>query len=52
MKTIRVGAFSSENGADTAQTDMDSHADTSVIGKNALVIHDYRRPVMVAGYDE
>ena len=36
---------------DTSQTDLDSHADTCVVGANSLVTHDYERPVKVTGYD-
>ena len=32
--------------------ELDSHADTCVIGKNALVINDYEKTVNVTGYDE
>ena len=33
------------------QTDLDSPADTCVIGKHALIVHDFNRPVNVVGYD-
>ena len=36
---------------DTSQTDLDSHADTCVVGANSLVTHDYEQPVKVTGYD-
>ena len=29
----------------------DSHADTSVVGKECLIVHDFERPVKVSGYD-
>ena len=32
--------------------ELDSHADTCCVGMNALVIHDYERPVSVYGYDK
>ena len=32
-------------------TELDSHADTSVVGCNALILQDYDRPVHVTGYD-
>ena len=31
--------------------ELDSHADTRVIGRDCLVILDYDRPVQVVGYD-
>src|SRR6056300_1156740 len=33
------------------QLELDSHADTCALGKNALIIQDYMRPVDVVGYD-
>ena len=31
--------------------ELDSHTDTCVLGCNALILHDYLRPVSVQGYD-
>jgi hypothetical protein len=31
--------------------ELDSHADTCVLGFNALILHDYLRPVSVQGHD-
>ena len=31
--------------------ELDSHADTCVVGDNCLVIHDHNRPVNVYSYD-
>ena len=33
------------------KTDLDSHADTCVIGQHVLIMHDFNRPVNVVGYD-
>ena len=33
-------------------TELDSHSDTCVVGKHALIIHDYDRPVNVSGFDK
>jgi hypothetical protein len=33
------------------RTDLDSHADQSVVGSNCLVTHDFDRPVSIQGYD-
>ena len=30
---------------------LDSHANTCVLGHNALIILDYNRPVSIVGYD-
>ena len=32
--------------------ELDSHADTCVLGRHALIILDHNRPVTVMGYDE
>ncbi len=32
--------------------ELDSHADTCVLRRDALIILDYNRPVSVVGYDE
>ncbi|KAI2495419.1 Reverse transcriptase (RNA-dependent DNA polymerase) [Fragilaria crotonensis] len=34
-----------------SRTDLDSHADQCAIGRNALLVHDYDRPINVSGYD-
>ena len=33
-----------------SRSELDSHADTCVLGCNALIIHDYERPCEVTGY--
>ena len=33
------------------RTDLDSHADQCAIGNNALIVHDFDRPINVSGYD-
>lgn len=39
-------------GEDQAsRTELDSHAKTSVVGNNALILHDYDRPITVKGHD-
>ena len=32
-------------------TELDSHADTCVVGKHVLLFQDFNRPVNVSGYD-
>ena len=34
-----------------SRTELDSHADVTVVGRNALVLTDFNRPVTVTGYD-
>ena len=33
-----------------SRTDLDSHADQCAVGRNALLIHDYDRPINVSGF--
>ena len=33
------------------RVELDSHADTCVVGRNALVIHEHPNVVMVSGFD-
>ena len=47
---MHVGATSSTL-ADATTTHLDSHADCCVVGSNALIIHDFERPVDISGYD-
>ena len=35
----------------TSRTELDTHADTCVVGKNCLIVHEYNRWVTVTGYD-
>jgi hypothetical protein len=32
--------------------ELDSHADTCVLGRDALIVLDFQRPINVVGYDE
>ena len=48
--SIQIQAANSSFGGET-RMECDSHADTSVVGKNCLIIHDFERPVKVSGYD-
>jgi hypothetical protein len=40
------------DGKHETTLEFDSHADTCVLGRNALIILDYNRSVSVVGYDE
>ena len=45
-----VGASRRQDN-DNLKVELDSHADTFVVGKNVLVIHEHDRKVQVQGYD-
>ena len=49
----RVSSFTSsiDDIVTHMRTELDSHADTCVVGDNALIIHDHERDVAVTGYD-
>ena len=51
MRTLTVGSLMSLQDESETRTKLDSHADTCVVGKNALIVHDYDRKVNVTGYD-
>jgi len=36
---------------DSSRTELDTHADTCVVGNNCLIVHEYDRWVTVTGYD-
>jgi len=40
------------DSTEEGRTEMDSHADTCVLGRHALITHDFERPVHVSGYDK
>jgi hypothetical protein len=50
-----LGAFRTLGSLDVtveeSRTDLDSHADQCAVGHNALIVHDYERPINVTGYD-
>ncbi len=39
------------NSIDETTLELDLHADTCVLGRDALILLDYNRPVIVKGYD-
>ena len=49
--TYRIGASRQQPTTSDSRTELDSHADTCVVGRNALIFHDFERPVNVTGYD-
>ena len=48
---LTVGLLVSLQDEGNTRTELDYHADTCVVGKNALIVHDYDQKVNVAGYD-
>ena len=49
----QLGALGTGTSLMDQSTELDSHANTSVVGKeSALLIHDYETPVHVHGYTE
>ncbi len=40
------------DGIHETTLELDSHADTCVLGRGALIKLDYNRPVSIVGYDE
>jgi hypothetical protein len=57
VKTIRLddrrcSATKTNDSSYKTTLELDSHADTCVLGRHALIILDHNRPVTVMGYDE
>ena len=48
---MRVGKLDSDYQTQESRTELDSHADVTVVGKHALVLTDFNRPVTVTGYN-
>ena len=49
VRTHRVASLVTVPGS--SRSELDSHADTCVLGSNTLITHDYERPVSVTGFD-
>jgi len=50
MQSVRALAALQDHG-EGSRSELDSHADTCVTGRDSLVIHDFDRPVNITGYD-
>lgn len=50
FRTTRISAITNDNG--DFKIELDSHADTSVVGDNALITHDHCRKVNVYPYNK
>ena len=48
---MRIKVANSSINSDKTRFEIDSHADTTVLGKCCLVVHNFDRPVNVTGYD-
>ena len=48
---MRIKVANSSINRDETRLGLDCHADTTVLGKCCIVIHDFDRPVNVTGYD-
>ena len=46
LQVVRISSFQNMNPG-AAATELDSHADTCVVGKNALITHSYKCTVTV-----
>ena len=50
IKSFRISAVHEDDGQDS-RTELDSHADTCVVGQNALITYNFETLVQVTGYD-
>ena len=51
LTTVQVILVHASVASSKPKVELDSHADTCVVGDNCLVIHDHNRPVNVSSYD-
>ena len=51
MLDLSRAVGSTRSRLNTLRVELDSHADTCVVGQNALVIHEHPNVVMVSGFD-
>ena len=49
--TSIVGSLKRSDEEEESRSELDSHADTCVLGSNALIIHEFGKKVRVHGYD-
>jgi hypothetical protein len=50
-RIVKDAGYNLESNYETT-LELDSHANTCVLGRDALIILDYQQPVSVVGYDE
>ena len=51
VRTVRISVANSSHSSVNPRVELDNHADTTVLGKQCLKVHDFGRPVKVTGYD-
>ncbi len=51
-RTVKNVSYKINDSDYETTLELDSHADTFVSGRNALIILDYQRPMTIVGYDE
>ena len=51
LTTVQVMVACASVASSKPKAELDSHADTCVVGDNCLIIHDYNKPVNVYSYD-
>ena len=51
QRIVKGVGYNLESNYETT-LELDSHADTCVLGRDAFIILDYNQPVSIAGYDE
>ena len=51
-RSVKSSATKSNDPTYETTLELDSHADTCVLGRHALITLDHNRPVAVLGYDE
>jgi hypothetical protein len=52
VSDVRVVRISSVSDTEESTTELDNHADTCVVGNNALIVFDSQTPVSVTGFDK
>jgi hypothetical protein len=51
MESLKVCAITMHLGYPACRSDLDSHADVSMVGKEVITFQDFGRPVNISGYD-
>ena len=52
VRTVNLSSYRSNIISDDIKVELDSHADTSVVGRHCHIIHHHRQVVNVVGYDK
>ena len=51
VRTMRIQVANSSINSDKTRLELDTHNDTTVIGKVFFVVHDFDRPIIFTEYD-